>query len=307
MKRQEWIGVGVLVVALLSAVVGAVWRPSPPVLKKRIALVRVEGAITAGETDLFPVGGAKADRLMETLEKVRKDPAVKAVVLRINSPGGSAAASYEIGREVQRLRESGKKVVASLGDVAASGGYWVAAGADYIVTAPGTMTGSIGVIMQTANLEELYRKLGITPVTIKSGRFKDIGNPSRPMTDEERALLQQLIDRTYRDFVDHVAEGRKGRLTRAQVEALADGRVVNGAQAVELGLADSIGNLKDAEAKAAELAGLKADEYEVHEYGKPDPFEALERLIETSSRLAAAVGALTETSTAGGPARLEAR
>lgn len=305
MKRQEWIGVGVLAVALLSAVVGAAWQPPAPPARTRIAVVRVEGVISGGGEDLLSGTGARSDRLMDVLEQVRKDPAVKAVVLRINSPGGSAAASYEIGREVLRIREAGKRVVASLGDVAASGGYWVAAGADHIVTAPGTITGSIGVIMQTANLEELYRKLGILPVTIKSGRFKDIGSSTRPMTDEERALLQQLIDRTYREFVDHVAEGRKARLTRAQVEAIADGRIVTGSQAVELGLADSVGNLKDAVARAAELAGLKS--YEVKEYGKPGPLDVLERFSSAAARLAGALEALSGAGLDGVPARLEAR
>lgn len=294
--KQEAIGGAVLALALAAAVAGAAWRgPTPALARETVAVVRIEGTIMGGgEGDLLGGAGAGSDRLMEALDRARRDPAVRAVVLRINSPGGTVGATYEIAREVERLRESGRKVVVSMGDAAASGGYYIAAQGDYIFATPGTITGSIGVIMNLANLQELYRKVGYDPVTIKSGEMKDIGSPARPMTAAERQFLQDQVARIYDDFVSAVARGRK--LPVDEVRKVADGRFYDGMRAQELKLVDGMGNFKDAVRKAAELAGLAEGQYQVKEYGRRRPLELLANLPGALARLAA----LLE----GGPAAL---
>jgi protease IV len=194
------------------------------------------------------------DDIVRDLKSHRDNPLVRAVVIRINSPGGVVGPTQELVRAVQRLREAGKPVVASLGAVAASGGYYVAVAADAIYANPGTLTGSIGVIMQMANLENLMKKVGVEYVVIKAGQFKDVGNVSRPMTPEERRVLQALLDDVHRQFIDAVAEGRK--LDRSRVVTFADGRVFSGAQAKSLGMVDELGGLEEAVERAAKLAGL---------------------------------------------------
>lgn len=246
---------------------------------KAVGLVFLEGVITTGASGSGLLGSVLgSDSVLAELRKAREDPATRAVVLRINSPGGSAAGSQEIAREVRRLREAGKVVVASLGDVAASGAYWVASAAQHIVANPGTITGSIGVIMEVQNLEGLYGKLGIRYETIKSGPHKDMGSPSRPLEPEERAILQGMVDDIFQQFVDAVVQGRAGKLTREQVLALADGRVFTGRQALEKGLVDELGNLRDSIQRAADLAGI-GDSYEVKTYREVHPLlELLEQL-----------------------------
>lgn len=290
--KQQWIGAAVLAAALAAAVAGAAWPgPAPVPERATVGVIRIEGPITSGSDGSLFVGalGADADRLMEALDRARRDPAVKAVVLRVNSPGGTVGATYEIAREVERLKESGRKVVVSMGDAAASGGYYIAAQADYIYATPGTLTGSIGVLLSLANLQELYRKIGYEPVILKSGEMKDLGNPGRPMTDAERRFLQAQIDRIYDDFVSAVARGRK--LPKEQVLKVADGRFYDGLQAKELELVDALGNYKDAVRKAAELAGLAEGQYQVREFGKPSPIEVLTGLPGALSRLAAVLEA----------------
>jgi protease-4 len=209
----------------------------------KLALIEVDGVITDSE---------------EIIEQVRRhleNPTVRAFVVRINSPGGGVAASQEIYEELKRIRHiHGKPVVASLATVGASGGYYIAAAADKIVSNPGTITGSIGVILQIPNLSDLMQKIGIRSVVIKSGPYKDIASATRDLTPEERRLLQRLIDDIHDQFIQAVAEGRG--LPRDKVEVLADGRILSGRQALELGLVDQLGNLQDAIAKAAELGGI---------------------------------------------------
>lgn len=237
----------------------------------RIGVIHVEGLITGSSSSGGFMGvSAAAPSLMKQLKEAREDKGIKAVLIRINSPGGSAAASQEIGQEIDKIRKEGKKVVASMGDVAASGGYWIAAKADRIIADPATMTGSIGVIMETENMQELFDKIGISPQTIKSGPFKDMGSPSRPMTDEERNILQSMVDDIYQQFVDVVAEGRK--MDRDKVLELADGRIFTGRQAKEKGLVDELGNYYDAVDLTAELAGIKGEPVLI-EYGRRTPFE----------------------------------
>ena len=183
-----------------------------------------------------------------------EDAGVKAIVLRVDSPGGGVGASQEIYREVVKAREV-KTVVASFGGVAASGGYYVACGADKIMANPGTITGSIGVVMQFANLEELFKKIGYKGYVIKSGTHKDVGSPFREMTPEEKELLQEVIDTVHRQFIRAVAEGRK--LPMEKVAAIADGRIFSGEQALALGLVDELGNLEDTIEMAAQMAGVK--------------------------------------------------
>jgi protease-4 len=180
---------------------------------------------------------------------------VRAVVMRINSPGGVVGPTQEIHDSLMRLREAGKPVVASLGSVAASGGYYVAVAADRIYANPGTLTGSIGVIMQMANLENLMKKVGVDYVVVKAGQFKDIGNVSRQMTLEERRVLQSLLDDVHGQFIGAVAAGRG--LEQRAVLGFADGRIFSGAQAKGLKMVDELGGLEEAINTAATLAGLE--------------------------------------------------
>lgn len=195
----------------------------------------------------------------ETIRQLRecdKNDRVKAVVLRIDSPGGVVAPSQEIYEEVKKLTAK-KKVVVSMGSLAASGGYYIAAPATVIFANPGTITGSIGVIIKLSNLQELMDKVGVKAITIKTGKFKDIGSSSRPMTEEDRQLLQGVIDSSQGQFIKAVAQGRK--LSEARVRSLADGRIFTGEQALELKLVDRLGNLQDALAEAGRLGGIKGE------------------------------------------------
>ena len=190
--------------------------------------------------------------LIDTLKDLRDSAGIVAVVLRIDSPGGAVAPSQEISDTIWQLREK-KPVVASLGNVAASGGYYIASAANAIVADPGTLTGSIGVIMEFRNFAPLADKVGVSESVVKSGKFKDIGHPLRPMTDEEKALLQAMVDDVYGQFVAAVARGRG--LDEAKVRAIADGRVFSGAQAKAEGLVDELGGLDAAVRLAWSKAG----------------------------------------------------
>lgn len=275
MKKNLVVGI-IAAVLLLSLVIALAGRPQgEEIIGKRnngaIGVIYIEGVITSGRTQGGVFGGeAGSGDLLDQIRRAREDVNIKAVLLRINSPGGSAAASQEIGDEIERLKQAGKKVIVSMGDVAASGGYWIAAKADKIIANPATMTGSIGVIMETANLQKLYDKIGIRQETIKSGPYKDIGSSSRPMTVEERAILQGMVNDIYEQFVDVVAKGRK--LNRDKVKKLADGRIFTGRQAKELGLVDKLGNYYDAVRITGEMAGIKG-EPQIIEYGAVNPWE----------------------------------
>ena len=238
-----------VVVGLFLAVTGGVLSKSGDgatgggYFGPRVAIVELEGVIL------------DVDDLIKDLKSYRDNPQVRAVVIRINSPGGVVAPSQELHDALVRLRQGGKPVVASLGSVAASGGYYVAVAADRIYANPGTLTGSIGVIMQMANFEQLMKKVGVDYVVVKAGAFKDVGNPGRPMTPEERRVLQALLDDVHGQFIGAVAEGRK--LDRAQVTQFADGRIFSGTQAKALQMIDELGGLEDAVNGAAQLAGIR--------------------------------------------------
>jgi len=241
--------------------------------KPTIAVIRIEGAITGGSGNSGIFGAAAgSDQIIKQLHDVASDQNIKAVLLRINSPGGSASASQEIGLEVQKLRKAGTIVVTSMGDVCASGGYWIAAGTDKIVATPATMTGSIGVIMELGNMEELYQKIGYDTVVFKSGPYKDIGNANRPVTSEEERILQGMIDDIYDQFIDVVAQGRQ--LKREEVLKLATGEIFTGRQALRNKLVDEMGTYYDALDLTASMAGLGTD-YEIKDMAESNPLAFL--------------------------------
>jgi protease IV len=216
----------------------------PALFGPRVAIVELEGVII------------EVDDIVRELKSHRENPTVRAVVLRINSPGGVVAPTQELHDAVLRLRQAGKPVVASLGAVAASGGYYVAVACDQIYANPGTLTGSIGVIMQLANLEQLMKKVGVDYVVVKAGQFKDIGNVARPMTADERRVMQALLDDVHGQFVGAVVTGRK--LAKDEVSRFADGRIFSGLQAKELRMVDALGGLEEAVLAAGKLAGIPA-------------------------------------------------
>lgn len=209
----------------------------------RVAIVEVFGTITSPYD------------VIRQLKKYGEDGSIPSVVLHINSPGGGVAASQEIYEEINKLREKGVKVVASMSAVAASGAYYIACAADTIVANPGTLTGSIGVIFEWPILSELMRKLGVKLEVIKSGDMKDVGSIGRPITRREREMLQSVVDDTYNQFVEVVS--RERGLPIEDVIELADGRIFTGNQARDLGLVDVIGNFEDAIQIAAEMGGIE--------------------------------------------------
>lgn len=215
---------------------------SPAFGGNRVAIVEVEGLIV------------DAARVVHALERYGEDPAVRAIVVRIQSPGGVVGPTQEIYDAILHVRNEGKPVVASMGSIAASGGYYLAAAATRIIANPGTLTGSIGVIMQLAEIEGLLRKVGVRFEVIKSGRFKDSASFARAMTAEERSVLQAVLDDMHDQFIGAVADGR--HLPKDRVRALADGRVYSGRMAKELGLVDGLGGLDDAVRIAGELGGI---------------------------------------------------
>jgi len=213
--------------------------------KEGVGIIELKGLIVSSEP------------ILKYLTEFRNNPDVKSIVLRIDSPGGAVGAAQEIYQEIERTNQV-KPVIASMGSMGASGGYYAALGADTIMANPGTMTGSIGVIVKFPNLEGLFEKIGYKNQVIKSGPLKDIGASDRPITEEERKLMQDLIDNVYNQFVRDVAAARS--LPEETVFKLADGRVYTGEQALELGLIDKLGNFTDAITTAAELGGLDTEE-----------------------------------------------
>jgi len=212
----------------------------------KVALIRIEGVILDSRETI------------QELRRYRENPTVKAIVLRIDSPGGGVVPSQEIFAEVRKTRADGKlKLVASMGNLAASGGYYIAAATDKIVANPGTLTGSIGVIMELANVKGLLDKIGVQSVVIKSGRYKDMASPFRAMTEEDRTLLQGVLDDVHAQFIEAVATGRA--LNVEQVKGMADGRIFTGRQAKSVSLVDELGDLQDAIKLAAQLVGISGE------------------------------------------------
>ena len=249
-KRTVWTALallGLLVVAvigvslLISMTLDSGWLGG-----EKVGVIRIEGVITDSRETI------------EELRRFRDNPSIKAVVLRIDSPGGGVVPSQEIHAELLKARKDGRlKVVASMGNLAASGGYYIAVATDKIVANPGTLTGSIGVIMELANVKGLLEKFGVQSVVIKSGRHKDMASPFRAMTPEDRALLQTVLDDVHAQFIDAVATGRSLQLE--QVKTLADGRIFTGKQAQTVNLVDELGDLHDAIQLAARLVGISGE------------------------------------------------
>jgi len=254
----------IIAVIFISSMGLALWLKSKNPIGSKVALLKIEGVINS------------ADETLKLLKQVKEDKTIKALVVRINSPGGAVGASQEIYRELKKIRERYKKpIVVSMGNVAASGGYYVSLPANVIYAEGGTITGSIGVIVQKLDVQELANKIGVKLEVVKTGKYKDILNPFRPLTEDEKKLLLQLEESVLEQFKTAVAENRKGKL-KVDINQIADGRIFSGAQAKELGLIDKIGNLEDAINEAARLAGIKGKP-PVVELKKTQPF--LKKLI----------------------------
>ncbi|NLO21935.1 MAG: signal peptide peptidase SppA [Syntrophomonadaceae bacterium] len=222
-----------------------------------IGVIEINGVISAeSSANLFSSAAASSDDIMNAIKTAREREDIKVLLLRINSPGGTTVASQEIGIELDKLRAAGKKVVVSMGEVCASGGYWIACSSDHIVANGGTLTGSIGVIMELTNLEGLYEKIGLEQEVIKSAPYKDIGSSYRDMTQEEKALLQEIVDDSYAQFLDQVRRGRRGKIEEDKLVQIADGRIFSGRMGLDMGLVDSLGNYYDAIDVARSIAGL---------------------------------------------------
>jgi len=222
---------------------------------------------------------AESKNVLNYLKRFREDNAIKAIVVRVDSPGGAVGPSQEIFREIRKTSAI-KKVVASMGTIATSGGYYIAAGANGIVASPGTITGSIGVIMGFTNYEELLNKIGLVPIVVKSGKYKDIGSPVRKMKPEEKEILQQFAKKIHRQFIEDVVAGRKMDIKK--VESLADGRIFTGKESKKYGLVDRLGNLEDAIEWAGRLGGIKGKISTV--YAKEKKFSFFKYITDSSAR-----------------------
>jgi len=235
------VAVVVVLSALVPLILDGAWFGG-----ERVAVVRIEGVIVDSRDAI------------EELRKFRENPNVKAIVLRIDSPGGGVVPSQEIYSEVLKTRTEGRvKVVTSMGNLAASGGYYIAAATDRIVANPGTLTGSIGVIMELANVRGLMEKVGVQSVVIKSGKHKDLASPFRAMSVEDRAILQTVLDDVHDQFIQAVAAGRAMKVD--QVRDLADGRIFTGRQARTVKLVDELGDLQDAIKLAGKMGGIAGE------------------------------------------------
>ncbi len=210
---------------------------------------------TQGNVGIVEISGiiASSKKVIKQIKEFRENDSIKAIILRIDSPGGGIGPSQEIYAEVLRTRDT-KPIIASLGSVAASGGYYIASASKKIIANPGTITGSIGVIVEYTNIQEILKKIGLSAIVIKSGKFKDIGSPVRDITDKEKEFLQNLVDELHMQFVNHAAEGRGIELEI--MAKLADGRIYTGQTAMELNLIDQLGNFEDSVELAGSLAGI---------------------------------------------------
>lgn len=232
----------IFILAVISLFFVFLQREVP--IGEKVALIKIEGPIFESAKSIDEIKGHL------------KDPSVKAIVLRVDSPGGAVAPSQEIYEEVRKAAAK-KKVVVSMGSVAASGGYYISAPATKIFANPGTLTGSIGVIMEIPNIQGLMNKIGAKSEVIKSGKHKDIASVFRGIGKEERTILQGVLDDVHEQFIKAVSEGRKMRME--DVRNIADGRVFTGQQALKAGLVDELGNIEDAIKDAAKLAGIKGE------------------------------------------------
>ncbi len=263
------LGVAVLilggVMVLITHIAGRPGTKLP--FARKIGVIPIEGTINDSRD------------LLSQIVEFRRDGAIRVIILRIDSPGGGVAPAQELYQEIRRTTET-KHVIASTGGVAASGGYYIASAADRIVANPGTIMGSIGVIMEFLQLQELLKKAGVGLEVIKSGQFKDTGSPHREMTPQERELVMEMIQDVQDQFVDAVAQGRG--LPPEDVRRIADGRVFSGARGKELGLVDQLGNFQDAVELAKEMAGIRGEAILV--YPKRPAVRLMDLLIEGAAR-----------------------
>ena len=256
-----------VLVAVGSALLPDRWK-SP---SGEIALVRIQGMLMDSQN------------IVRQLSDYRHNPGVRGILLRIDSPGGAVAPAQEIYSEIMKLRADHKTVYASMGTVAASGGYYIACAADYVLANPGTLTGSIAAVMAFSNIEELTNKIGVKPVIIKSGKYKDVGSPLRAMNPEERKLLQNVVDDVHQQFVQAVAKGRG--LSVSEVNEIADGRIMTGQQALKLKLIDELGGLEKTIELLAKKIGVEGRPKVIEEKEKTPFFDWLLQ-SSLSSRLA---------------------
>jgi protease IV len=256
--------VGVVALIIVSTNMVKTTTDSYKESKGNIGIIEVTGPILSSK------------KIIEHIVSFREDDKIAAIIVRVDSPGGGIGPSQEIFRELMKTRKA-KKVVASMGSVAASGGYYVAAAAEKIMANPGTITGSIGVIMEYVNLMEMAKKIGISPVVIKSGEYKDIGSPLRELGEDEKKLLQQLVDELHLQFVTDAADARD--MSKEKMTTLADGRIYTGQSALDLNLIDRLGNLDDAVQWAGELAGIEGRPVPV--YPKESPISFLRKIART--------------------------
>jgi protease-4 len=265
MKREDLIRIAILVTGLvvfvfvsvyaLTAIFSRQSHPAMALSRNKIAVIEIEGIIF------------DSSRVLESLKRFMEDRNVKGIILRIDSPGGAVAPSQEIYSEVWKIHQEGKKkIVASFGNVAASGAYYVASATDKIISNAGTITGSIGVIMEMSNIQGLLEKIGVESYVVKSGEFKDIGSITRPMSERERMILQNVLDDVYMQFVEDVSKGRGMDLEK--VKQIANGSIFSGRQALGLGLVDELGSFQKAVDVIKEMAGIEGEPSLIYE--KPE-------------------------------------
>jgi len=281
-KRRLWLwilliilGLGVLLspVLIFLGIVGSMMGGRLPETGEGVAIIRVEGVIVSGRDGGGFGGGqtAGSETISDQIQRAADSSNVRAILVRINSPGGSPAASEEIFNQLLKAREE-KPVIVSMGDVAASGGYYIAAAGDEIFCNAGTLTGSIGVITSHLDLSGLMKKVGANYEALTTGEFKDMGSPSRPLTARERQLLKDLIGDVYQQFVEAVAKGRK--MPAEKVLKIADGRIFTGRQALKVGLVDELGGFQQALESAAKRGGIRGKPRRI-EYGPRNLFDLL--------------------------------
>ncbi len=270
--------VSVVSLQLLSSDLGSAPASRDTGIGPAVALIHVDGTIMSGQSSAFDTGVVTSGTIIDQIKQAKEDSNVKAIIVAVNSPGGGANASDLI---YQTLKKCGKPVVVLMGDMAASGGYYLAMASDWIVANPNTLTGSIGVVSEFPNAAGLLEKVGVDFVVITSGPRKDFGSPYREMTETERAYWQGIVDESYQSFVEIVATGR--HKTVEEVKPLADGRVYTGRQALEAGLVDQLGYEDDAIAKAAELGGISGTPRIVEFKRSPTLFDYLSNMTPTRS------------------------
>ncbi len=261
----------VVVVSFAGLFVAGSWVINSAMVTKagprnaNVGIVEINGVITSSK------------KWIRQIRQFRDNDAIKAIIVRIDSPGGGIGPSQELYREIMKTKEK-KHVVSSMGSVAASGGYYISAACDRIVANSGTITGSIGVIMQYANIEEIIEKIGLVPVVVKSGDYKDTGSPLREITSEERKFLQDIVDELHQQFVQDVAKGRG--LNLSDLSSVSDGRILTGKTALDMHLVDRIGNLEDAVQLAGELAGIDPEKV-VPVYPPEDTISLFRKMADT--------------------------